>query len=904
MPGSDDDGIGTSGLGVAGIELGTPATPASAFSINTPMPTPRTPSAPYFKGRRVQDFLDTLEAYADNAGVEHSLLPGYVLRYCHERVRQVLEQSAVFSGNDWAATSAHIIKFYGSNDPVIEQSPERLRQWAVKHGDHGSIKSVKDVARYRREFELLSSKLVSGGEMLQKDVNLLFYRGIPDPLRGKIKKKIPVPNQAKKSPPAIDTLVTLLTNYFEHQDLDDELPSLSLMVEIPSDEEDELDDLPIRPKFGKNVTFDIPTQKQVPAAPVVDPTMAELERQIRELKTANAQLRRIQSMPPLNNFPDTKYNDQRCIMCGGRHPDRPAGLRFCPETQKLIHEGYIQIGTGGRVSMLDGTDLPRAYDTEGGVAKVLRDRRAAKGKEREGKDRPPHLSAFAGLQYDGVDYEEDTLFDYGVRSASATQSTAWRAFASPAERTQKEDQRHDPTKRPAKKAPAAPPILPHPDDLNANPHLTRKRAHLEKPPNTMPGPTRTPSNPPPRLPQRDEPMDVAEPPRAPSTSHNMPRPPPVNTEQAFKNNRKRVPPNPPKPSKPPQDVDMRNTAKGPNKNTAGYHFTSSVQEMVDMDSVQAKILEATINISVRDLLGCSPELQRRMANLTRTRRDYTDKTVMVQYGEQGENSGSEDEYDSEEEDEVYASAFMATYEDNVSSNQADTEGMINSRVAMTFDTGRDTEDSVLERYAHAVKIHYEPVPLFAMVTGRFNGKFGGVDVSFMIDTGSELNLVSRDVYTSTGLPIDLDGTRWSLKGINGNPVPLGGCVRDVPILLNGTRFDHHFFCSSDALGCGKASVILGQPWLQWYEAGINYTRRGLMWMKIWKDGRFKGRKPDLVIALCNPGAPRNASSLTPDNPHSTPGRDKIQQKNANHPKAWIEDDSDSDDDMAAGVSKN
>ena len=46
----------------------------------------------------------------------------------------------------------------------------------------------------------------------------------------------------------------------------------------------------------------------------------------------------------------------------------------------------------------------------------------------------------------------------------------------------------------------------------------------------------------------------------------------------------------------------------------------------------------------------------------------------------------------------------------------------------------------------------------------------------MIDMGSELNLMSLEFYEKTSLAIDLDRMRWSLKGINGRPVPLGGCV--------------------------------------------------------------------------------------------------------------------------------
>ena len=82
-----------------------------------------------------------------------------------------------------------------------------------------------------------------------------------------------------------------------------------------------------------------------------------------------------------------------------------------------------------------------------------------------------------------------------------------------------------------------------------------------------------------------------------------------------------------------------------------------------------------------------------------------------------------------------------------------------------------------------------------MVTGHFRGKFAGFDVIFMIDMGSELNLMSLEFYEKTSLAIDLDGTRWSLKGINGRPVPLGSCVRDAEIKISGQHFDHHVFVS-------------------------------------------------------------------------------------------------------------
>ena len=60
-------------------------------------------------------------------------------------------------------------------------------------------------------------------------------------------------------------------------------------------------------------------------------------------------------------------------------------------------------------------------------------------------------------------------------------------------------------------------------------------------------------------------------------------------------------------------------------------------------------------------------------------------------------------------------------------------------------------------YALAVRL-VPPSPLFAMVIGCFSGMFGGLNVYFMVNTSSELNLVSCDCYNQTSLSIDLDGT--------------------------------------------------------------------------------------------------------------------------------------------------
>ena len=200
-----------------------------------------------------------------------------------------------------------------------------------------------------------------------------------------------------------------------------------------------------------------------------------------------------------------------------------------------------------------------------------------------------------------------------------------------------------------------------------------------------------------------------------------------------------------------------------------------------------------ITLPLKEILGISPELQKHFAGLTKTRREYTSKPVTV-------TTLDDDRFS--EHDHVH--------HDNSSVNRRLTNGFANSELLLSYDEETEDVNDILLQYSSVVKIHTNP--LFAMTTGRFGGILAGHNVMFMIDTGSELNLISDNLFRQTNLALDVDGAQWSLKGINCSAVPLVGCCRDVPLTCGGHRFDHHFFVSQE--GTGKQDVILGQPWLQ------------------------------------------------------------------------------------------
>jgi len=279
----------------------------------------------------------------------------------------------------------------------------------------------------------------------------------------------------------------------------------------------------------------------------------------------------------------------------------------------------------------------------------------------------------------------------------------------------------------------------------------------------------------------------------------------VNTEDTFKNCWA-------VPSKT-RDVEMKDSNTKA-KSTPLYHFTSDIQEMYDLDKiVQEKVNKMIVQLELGELLTISTFLQKSVSNMTKTQREYTSKPVVANIVQVLEETELPEEdvmlselaggYESDDED-----YFCSLPETESFTNS----GFIESRIGLEFDESTESKEDIMICYTSAVKIHITPQPLFAMVTGRFQGKFTRLDVVFMIDTGSELNLMAQEFYNRTNLVIDLDSMCWSLKGINGCPVPLGSCVHNAEIKISGRQFDHHIFVSRE--GTSKQEIILGQPWLQ------------------------------------------------------------------------------------------
>jgi len=258
------------------------------------------------------------------------------------------------------------------------------------------------------------------------------------------------------------------------------------------------------------------------------------------------------------------------------------------------------------------------------------------------------------------------------------------------------------------------------------------------------------------------------------------------------------------------------------KSALSYHFTLDIQEMYDLDKiVQEKVNKTLVHLELRELLAISAFLQKSVSNMTKTHQEYVSKPIVANIVEVlEETEWAEEEISSPELTGGYESDNEDYFHSLPAAESYTNSSFIESHIGLEFDESTESKEEILICYASAVKIHLMLQLLFAMVTGCFRGKLAGLNVVFMVDTGSELNLMSQEFYNRTSLAIDLDGMRWSLKGINRWPVSLGRCVHDAEIKISGRRFDHHVFISRE--GTSKQEIILGQPWLQWYLASIQY----------------------------------------------------------------------------------
>jgi hypothetical protein len=313
---------------------------------------------------------------------------------------------------------------------------------------------------------------------------------------------------------------------------------------------------------------------------------------------------------------------------------------------------------------------------------------------------------------------------------------------------------------------------------------------------------------------------------------------PINRQEGWKDSR---PSNKPKGD----DVLMRD-AKKPDGDK--YRLTSNIQERTDATLILEHLMNMDVTLPLFQLVGSSPSLQKLLSEATRAKREYGAK--QAEFFRHGEESDVD--------------AFIGHTQ------------VMETGARRVYAQNTSELPEFLVKYGNAIA----KVPegrYFAMTTGSLTLSIHGIELTAMIDCGSELNLAESSIPSRCGLAVDFEGMKWALKGIHGGPEQLRGCATDVPMKIGRHEFPHHLFISHQELE--PHNIILGQPFLQWFATRLDYERSGTVSLYLWKEGNRKVH-PTIVVTITDPLDPRNTSTMT---------------RGHSHPMAYVEDVTDEED---------
>jgi len=97
--------------------------------------------------------------------------------------------------------------------------------------------------------------------------------------------------------------------------------------------------------------------------------------------------------------------------------------------------------------------------------------------------------------------------------------------------------------------------------------------------------------------------------------------------------------------------------------------------------------------------------------------------------------------------------------------------------------------------------------LYACASPKCKGRIEDIEFKMLIDSSTELCLMSREVFEELGIPIDFS-INWSVGSANSQKMKEYGICHDVPVAVGGITARCRFFVLENLL----QDVILGRPW--------------------------------------------------------------------------------------------
>ncbi|KAF5335847.1 hypothetical protein D9758_016695 [Tetrapyrgos nigripes] len=443
-----------------------------------------------------------------------------------------------------------------------------------------------------------------------------------------------------------------------------------------------------------------------------------------------------------------------CFVCGMIHiyANNP---NHCPATEGLVNERLIAYSQSKRrYTLPNGEELPQVPDGQtGGLAAYLRGQAANIGASSKGQTpRAAGTSMRSDFKCDTPHQASSgTVGCLGLSDEYGHSILGGSAFAL--------------SSFPGDTFTADPALCLGTDTSNRYNPISRpnkgKQKAMEDPPNRQtfqhPGMNAAPAPPTTTTQQNPKPAQHLS---KPAVTEIPPLNNPINCQDGW---RASQPSNKANCTPTQQDVSMRDETKKPTVTGPQYHFTSDLQENFKVRDVWDNLLKQKVQVTIEELIGGSPALQKIVTDSTRTRRKYVGNR------------------------EASASA-LSSY-DLV---EGGLDPTVSGDLMIDVDCDKEQLAEFLVHYSSAIMC-MPAKKFFAMVTGVMDVKINGVVFRAMIDTGLELNVSGPDIPEKGKISLDFEGMKWSLKGIHGGPERLAGVMTDVPIQLGSHKFPHHVF---------------------------------------------------------------------------------------------------------------
>uniref|UniRef100_A9U5H5 Predicted protein n=1 Tax=Physcomitrium patens TaxID=3218 RepID=A9U5H5_PHYPA len=141
----------------------------------------------------------------------------------------------------------------------------------------------------------------------------------------------------------------------------------------------------------------------------------------------------------------------------------------------------------------------------------------------------------------------------------------------------------------------------------------------------------------------------------------------------------------------------------------------------------------------------------------------------------------------------------------------------------------DSSDKEMETLSHYTRKHWTRATIEVLV------KVGDIEepIVALVNHGSEINLMSKDLYKKQKWPIDMEHG-WAIRGANNTRGELYGACPDVKIRIGNVATEQHFFVQDTT----SYPLILGQPYITATRMETKVLDDGSAYARIWsEDGR-------------------------------------------------------------------